>query len=125
MYVGGATLYVGGATLDVGGATVDVGGATSVVGKAAEGRCTLGSGSVAFEVLGELETGQGVNSTHVCVCLCTLFVCVHVCVRACVCAYVCTCVFTQQLTCICVRPFTNNQIWSCLSPSLPKKDPLL
>ena len=42
----GVTIDVGGAILDVGGATLDVGGATSVVGKAAEGRCTLGSGPV-------------------------------------------------------------------------------
>ena len=105
---------MGGAILDVGGATVDVGGATSVVGKAAEGRCTLGSGSVAFEVLGELETGQGVNSTHVCVFV--YIICVCACVRACVCAYVCMCVFTQQHTCICVCVHLQMIRFGAVSP---------
>ena len=117
--VGEATVDVGEATLDVGEATLDVGGATSVVGKVAEGRCILGSGPVAFKVLGRI--GDRTRSEqYTCVCLCTLFVCVHVCVCACM------CVFTQQHTCImCVRPLTNGQVRSNLSSSLPKKEHLL
>ena len=46
---------------------MDVGGATSVVGKAAERRCTLGSGPVVSEVLGESKTGQHMD---MCVCTC-------------------------------------------------------
>ena len=65
--MGWATLDVGGATLDVGGATLNVGWATSVVGKAAEGRCTLGSGPVVSEVLGESKTVQYMD---MCVCTC-------------------------------------------------------
>ena len=38
-----------------------------MVGKAAEGRCTLGSGPVVSEVLGELETVQYMD---MCVCTC-------------------------------------------------------
>ena len=38
-----------------------------MVEKAAEGRCTLGSGPVVSEVLGELETGQYMD---MCVCTC-------------------------------------------------------
>ena len=83
-----------------------------MVGKAAEGRCTLGSGPVVSEVLGRI--GDRTRSEQYTVCVFVYIICV--------CAYVCTCVFTQERhTCICVCVHLQIIRFGAVSPLLCQK----